>query len=128
MRYLLSTLLLFLTLNLFANEPMLRETQYQYVASSIGKGKPYFLEVGSDSCHSCQIMGKLLYKVHKKYPQYEIHFINVKKEREAAYALKIQMIPTQLIFDAQGREVYRHVGLLTTNDLMKTLHQYLDQE
>ena len=120
--------LLMMTNTLFANEPMLRETPYQYVASSMGKGKPYFLEVGSDSCHSCQIMGKLLYKVHKKYPQYEIHFINVKKEREAAYALKIQMIPTQLIFDAQGREVYRHVGLLTTNDLMKTLHQYLDQE
>ena len=125
---------LFLLLSLFllsglllADEPMLRETPYQYVASSIGKGKPYFLEVGSDSCHSCQIMGKLLYKVHKKYPRYEIHFINVKKEREVAYALKIQMIPTQLIFDARGHEVYRHVGLLTTEDLMKTLHHYLDE-
>jgi len=128
MKILLTMITLLFTMNLFASEPMLRETPYVYVASSIGKGKPYFLEVGSDSCHSCQIMGKLLYKVHKKYPQYEIHFINVKKERKAAYALKIQMIPTQLIFDAQGREVYRHVGLLTTDDLMKTIHKYLDKE
>jgi len=128
MKILLTMITLLFTMNLFASEPMLQETPYVYVSSSIGKGKPYFLEVGSDSCHSCQIMGKLLYKVHKKYPQYEIHFINVKKERQAAYALKIQMIPTQLVFDAQGREVYRHVGLLTTDDLMKTIHHYLDKE
>ncbi len=117
-------LLVLLTLNLFADEPMLRATPYVYVKASIGKGKPHFVEVGSDSCHSCQIMGKLLYKVKKKYPSYNIDFVNVKRDRHAANALKIQMIPTQLIFDKTGKEIYRHIGLLTTPDLLALFTTY----
>ncbi|HFU74205.1 MAG TPA: thioredoxin [Helicobacteraceae bacterium] len=123
----LSTLFLLLltfTLSAVAEEPMLRETPYAFVKESIGKGKPHFVEVGSDSCHSCQIMGRLLYKVQKEYPHYNIDFVNVKREREAAYELKIQMIPTQLIFDKTGQEVYRHVGPLDTTTLMSLFTTY----
>jgi len=105
------TLLFSLSL-LHAQDEMLRETPYAIVKQTLAKGKPIFVEAGSDSCHSCQIMGKTLYKIAKKHPSYNINFVNVKKEREAAFALKIQMIPTQLIFNKQGKEVYRHVGIL----------------
>lgn len=124
MKFFTTLLLAFLTLNAFADEPMLKETAYVYVKSSIGKGKPYFVEVGSESCHSCKVMGKLLYKVKQKYPSYNIDFVNVKKERQAAYNLKIRMIPTQLIFDKEGKEVYRHVGALATNDLLELFKRY----
>lgn len=124
MRFFITVLLTFLTLNALADEPMLKETAYVYVKSSIGKGKPHFVEVGSESCQSCKIMGKLLYKVAKKYPSYNINFVNVKKERQAAYDLQIRMIPTQLIFDKEGREVYRHVGVLATNDLLELFKTY----
>ncbi len=113
-----------MTSNALADEPMIKETPYVYVKSSIGKGKPHFIEVGSESCHSCKIMGKLLYKVTKKYPSYNINFVNVKKERQAAYDLEIRMIPTQLIFDKDGKEVYRHVGVLATNDLLELFKTY----
>jgi len=124
LRSLIILLLLTFTVAALAEEPMLRETQYAFVKASIGKGKPHFVEVGSDSCHSCQIMGRVLYKVHKKYPQYNINFVNVKRERQVAYELKIQMIPTQLIFDKEGKEVYRHVGVLTTPDLLQLFKTY----
>ena len=107
-----------------ADEPMLKESQYKYVAQSIGKGKPYFLEVGSDSCYSCQVMGRMLYKVVQKHPEYNIHFINVKKERNAAYSLQVRMIPTQIIYDKNGNEVYRHIGILSTNQVKSLLHKY----
>jgi len=124
-------ILLLLTVKVaaLAEEPMLRATQYAFVKASIGKGKPHFVEVGSESCHSCQIMGKLLYKVDKKYPQYNIDFVDVKHERQAAYELKIQMIPTQLIFDKKGKEVYRHVGPLGTQQLLDLFTTYqFDEE
>ncbi|SFV61465.1 Thioredoxin [hydrothermal vent metagenome] len=117
MKLLITLLLLLLGLNALANEVMLKETEYKYVKSSIGKGKPYFLELGSDSCHSCQIMGGMLYKAKQKHPQYNIHFINVKNERKVAYELGIQMIPTQIIYDNKGKEVYRHMGVLSTKEL-----------
>jgi len=103
---------------------MLKETPYAQVKDLIGKGKPYFLEIGSDSCRSCRVMGKMLYTITQKDPSLNIYFINVHTEREVANALKIMMIPTQLIFDAQGAEVYRHVGKLEEAELELTLTKY----
>ena len=117
MKFLLLLSLILTTL--FATEKMLHETPYRIIKESMGQGKPNFIEVGSDSCHSCRIMGKMLYKTAQKHPTYNISFVNVKKERQAALALKIQMIPTQLIFDKNGKEVYRHVGVLSQNELEK---------
>jgi len=117
----IATLFMF---NAIADEPMLKESQFKYVKQSIGKGKPYFLEIGSDSCYSCQIMGRMLYKVVQKHPEYNIHFINVKKERNAAYSLQVRMIPTQIIYDKNGNEVYRHIGILSTNQVKSLLHKY----
>ncbi|WP_304543975.1 thioredoxin family protein [Sulfurimonas microaerophilic] len=121
---LFSILLLLLSLNATADEQMLKESQFKYVEMSIGKGKPFFLEVGAESCHSCVIMGKMLYKVTQKHPEYNIHFINVQKERDAAYKLKVRMIPTQIIFDKNGKEVYRHIGVFSTDELNKLFQTY----
>lgn len=116
--------LLFTAFSLLAQEPMLRETPYKYVKPSIGKGKPHFLEIGSDSCQSCQIMGRTLYKVKQKNPQYNIEFINVQREREAAYELGVRMIPTQIIYDKDGKEVYRHIGLIGSRELHELFQKY----
>lgn len=124
MKTILTLIVLFISTTLFAQEHLLHETPYIYVKESIGKGKPYFLEIGSDSCHSCKIMGKLLYKVKQKYPEYQIAFINVKKERHVAQQLHIRMIPTQIIYDKKGKEVYRHIGLLETQTLLELLQRY----
>jgi len=117
---------LLLTLNLYAaGRPMLEETAFAKVSEQVGSGKAVFLEVGSDSCRSCRIMGKLLYTVKQKHPTYPIYFVNVKKEREAAFKLKIQMIPTQIVLDGKGKEVYRHVGILKPEELTVLLEKYI---
>ena len=102
----------------------LRETKYAYVRSSIGQGQPHFVEFGSDSCHSCQIMGKTLYQFKTKSPSYNIEFVNVKRERYVAQELKIRMIPTQMIFDGEGNIVFKNVGLLTTQQLKDLFKKY----
>ena len=116
--------LIFFTLGLSAQEHTLQESEYKYVQKSIGKGKPYFLEVGAESCRSCQIMGDMLYRVKVKHPEYNIHFINVKKERKVAVELKIRMIPTQIIYDKNGEEVYRHIGVLGSEELSTLFKKY----
>ena len=125
MRLFFITFLILLSLDAIANGHMLKETQYKYVEQSIGKGKPYFLELGSDSCYSCKVMGELLYKVSQKHPEYNIYFINVKKERDVALQLEIRMIPTQIIYDKNGKEVYRHIGLLREAELADLFKKYL---
>ena len=115
---------LLFTTQLLAEQAMLRATPYKYVQQAIGKGKPHFIELGSDSCHSCKIMGKQLYRIKQKNPAFNIEFINVKREREAAYEFKIRMIPTQIIYDVRGKEVYRHIGLLADKELKDLFRKY----
>jgi thioredoxin 1 len=124
MRYFMLAIITLVSLNLQADEQMLKETLYKYVKQSIGHGKPHFVEVGSDSCHSCQIMGKTLYKVTKENPTYNINFVNVKKERMAAYDMGIRMIPTQIIYDKNGKEVFRHIGIIPKDELLKLFKTY----
>ncbi|UPT78576.1 thioredoxin family protein [Sulfurovum sp. XGS-02] len=124
MKLIVAVFLLFFTTMTFAEEHMIKESPYKQVQQSMGNGKPYFLEVGSDSCRSCRIMGSMLYKITQEHPEYNIHFINVKKEREIASILKIMMIPTQIIYNKEGKEVYRHIGLLSDDELAQLFITY----
>lgn len=118
-------ILVFLFLgSLFGDDAMLQASKYEFVSQSIGKGKPYFLEVGAESCRSCQIMGQMLYKITQKHPNYNIHFINVAKDRKTAMELGIRMIPTQIIYDKEGKEVYRHIGVLSSEQLSNLFEEY----
>ena len=110
---------IFLSINLYAEAPMLKETSFSKILQQIEKNQMTFIEVCSDSCHSCQIMGKRLYKIKQEHPEYPIYFVNVHKEREVAYRLRVQMIPTQIVVDNKGYEVYRHVGILSQEEILQ---------
>lgn len=109
---------------LMGSSNMIQATPYKYVKASLQEGKSQFVEVGSEHCYACQIMGKMLYSVKRDHPNYRISFVNVKKERYAARELKIRLIPTQIIFDEKGKEVYRHIGILKAQKLEALLKQY----
>lgn len=100
---------------LFSNE--LPSTPYALVLKEIGQGKPIMVEVGSTHCYACQEMGNLLHSRMQQKPQSKIFFVDINKEREAAGALKIQMIPTQIIYDAKGQEIERHIGGMSAEEL-----------
>ncbi len=124
MRRLILVGALLLSTTIFAADTMLNETPYEIAKSDIGKGKAVMLEVGSDKCGSCQDMGRMLYNIKKSSPDALIFFINVWEEHKAVKTLKIAMIPTQIIYDAKGKETYRHIGPLTGEELGKVLTQY----
>jgi thioredoxin 1 len=120
-------LFLLFTLTLLASSSFaaeLKESRYKYVQASIGKGKPYFLEVGAKSCASCQDMSHTLGTILDEQPNLNIHFINAQKERSAAQSLEVRMIPTQIIYDERGKEVYRNVGVLNKIQVEALLKRY----
>ena len=39
-------------------------------------------------------------------------------------SLKVRMIPTQIIYDAKGEEVYRHIGVLSSSEINDLLIKY----
>ena len=48
-------------------------------------------------------------------------FIDVREDQAAAKRFGIQMIPTQIFFDAKGKEVSRHIGFMDKPDIIKGL-------
>ncbi len=113
---------LFFSMLLLADTTMLPSTTYETIQKAIASGKRVLVEVGSDHCFSCQKMGKLLYKIKHEHPKFNIFFLNIEKDREAANRLKIMLIPTQILYEKK-KEVYRHIGPLSKKDVMDLLQE-----
>ena len=49
----------------------------------------------------------------------EVVFIDVWKNPDANERYGIKTIPTQIFFDASGKELFRHVGFMSKADILK---------
>ncbi len=102
----------------------LQPKPYALVKQEIGKGQTVIVEAGSTKCKACREMGELLYREMQINPKRKIYFIDVGRERDAARAMKIQMIPTQIVYDKNGKEIDRHIGGFTTKGLKAFLSKH----
>lgn len=77
------------------------------------KGMVTVVDLGAKKCIPCKMMAPILEKVKKDYDgRAAIVFIDVWKHRSEAKRFRIQAIPTQIFYDRDGNEVYRHVGFM----------------
>jgi thioredoxin 1 len=76
-------------------------------------GMVTMIDLGAKSCIPCKMMAPIMTKLEKVYQgKAAIVFIDVWENREQALRFRISAIPTQIFFDSQGKEVYRHVGFM----------------
>jgi thioredoxin 1 len=67
-------------------------------------------------------MAPILTKLQNEYKdRAAIVFIDVWKYKEPAQRFGIRAIPTQIFFDADGKEVSRHVGFMSEKDIVAQL-------
>lgn len=81
-----------------------------------------FLEFGSKGCLSCKKMETVMEEVKKEYAgKVNVRFLNLAKKENQPWAeyFGVAMIPTQVILDKTGHEVFRHTGYISTEDLEK---------
>ncbi len=121
MRKVLLSLGLVGVLTLGANEKMLKPTAYNIVKTEFVKHKPMMIEFGAESCHMCQKMGKVLYSIKSKFPKANIFFVNIYKDQNVMSEYKIRLIPTQVFFDKDGKEIQRHIGVFSEDELVAKL-------
>ena len=85
--------------------------QYIDIKSNIGNGKPTILAFGMSHCYSCLAMSKVFTEVLTVHPEYQIYSIDSQKERLVSRDIyKLKEMPTQVFFNAEGEEVFRHTG------------------
>lgn len=83
---------------------------------------PRLLDLGAKKCVPCKMMAPILEELTKEYAGImEVEFIDVwiKENAEKAQQYNIQAIPTQIFFDADGRELWRHEGFISKDDILK---------
>ena len=86
------------------------------------------VDLGSTSCVPCKLMEPILKEMQEKYKgRAAILFVDVVKDRESARRFNIRAIPTQIFFDASGKEVWRHAGFLEKKVIIEKLDALLHQ-
>ncbi len=86
------------------------------------KGMVTMLDLGAKQCIPCKMMAPILQKMEKAYKgKAAIIFIDVSKQRDQAMRFGIRAIPTQIVFDKEGKEVYRHLGFMSEDAIVRQL-------
>jgi thioredoxin 1 len=80
---------------------------------------PKLLDLGATKCIPCKMMAPILEGLKKEYAgRMDVEFIDVWQNPAAGEQYKIEMIPTQIFFDAAGKELFRHVGFFGKEDIL----------
>jgi thioredoxin 1 len=80
---------------------------------------PRLLDLGADKCIPCKAMAPILAELKREYAgQLEVEFIDVWKDESVGKKYGIQAIPTQIFYNAEGKELFRHTGFFGKEDIL----------
>ncbi len=89
---------------------------------ALANGKPTLAEFGSDTCIYCKEMQPILEKLASEYKdRLNIVIIDVYAQMELTKQYKITALPTQVVFDESGKEITRHVGFWSREQILSQL-------
>ncbi|SMC25709.1 thioredoxin 1 [Desulfacinum hydrothermale DSM 13146] len=87
-------------------------------------GMVTLVDLGAHKCIPCKMMAPILDELKTEYEgRAAVLFIDVWENREAAARFGIRAIPTQIFYDKEGREVFRHVGFLDKKSIVHVLRK-----
>lgn len=87
-------------------------------------GRVTVVDIGTDKCLPCRLMAKMMTDLGAAYgSRAAFIFFNVLKHREVLDECEIDRMPTQIFYDKEGEEVFRHEGFMTKKAIMEKLEK-----
>jgi thioredoxin 1 len=84
-----------------------------------GKALPRLVDLGANKCIPCKMMAPVLAELKKTYAgKMDVQFIDVWQDPAAGKKYGISVIPTQIFYDARGKELFRHEGFFGREDIL----------
>jgi thioredoxin 1 len=81
---------------------------------------PRLVDLGANTCIPCKMMAPILEELTDEYRgRLHVEVIDVQQNREAAKEYGIRVIPTQIFFDPDGQERFRHEGFMSKEDILQ---------
>ena len=88
-------------------------------SASQGKALPRLVDLGAGKCIPCKAMKPILDDLMANYAgTFKTEFIDVWENEAAKAQYKINLIPTQIFFGADGKELFRHEGFFGKEDIL----------
>jgi len=82
-------------------------------------GIPRLVDLGAGKCIPCKAMAPILEGLKTEYAgRMDVQFIDVWKDPDAGKAHGITIIPTQIFYAADGRELARHQGFMDKDAIL----------
>ena len=86
------------------------------------EGKIVMLELGSVGCIPCEQMKPVMQKLRDAYQgKLDVIFIDVRQDHKTGRRFGVHMIPTQVFLDKSGKEIYRHIGFYSYEEIEPVL-------
>lgn len=83
------------------------------------KPLPRLVDLGAGKCIPCKMMAPILKDLKTTYAgKMDVVFIDVWENPDAGKKYGINVIPTQIFYDAAGRELFRHEGFFGKDDIL----------
>lgn len=102
------------------SSPESRPTETQSGQDSTAKkALPRLVDLGAGKCIPCKKMAPILEELKKEFAgRLEVEFIDVWENPQAGDLYGIRMIPTQIFYDASGKDLFRHEGFFSREDIL----------
>jgi thiol-disulfide isomerase/thioredoxin len=85
---------------------------------------PLLVDLGAGKCIPCKKMAPIIEELKKDYAGIvNVVFVDVWKDSNAGKPYKIRVIPTQVFYDRAGKEVFRHEGFFSREDIEKVFRE-----
>ena len=80
---------------------------------------PRLFELGSPHCVPCEKMAPILAELQKDYAgKLNVEFSEVRIDSQRAQQFAIKDLPTQIFYDADGKELFRHEGFFGKAEIL----------
>jgi len=85
---------------------------------------PKLLDFGRGICIPCKKMAPILQELSEEYKdRVIIKIIEIDQEKELTRINRIRLIPTQIFFDSNNKEVFRHEGFMYKEEIKKVFEK-----
>ena len=71
------------------------------------------------------MMAPILKELRNEYKhQFEVVFVDVWEQAKEAEKYKVEIIPTQIFYDGTGKEVFRHEGFYSKEEILNKWKEF----
>jgi thioredoxin 1 len=91
---------------------------------ALKNGMPTVLDLGSATCVPCKMMKPIFEELEKEYRgKANIILLDIYEHPDLSSKYRVRLIPTQIFFDKNGNQYWRHEGYLAKEEIVKKLKE-----